>query len=50
MPKFRKRPVVIDAVRWTGDNREEVSALVDSGTNTPIGGQSEGHLGIWRAR
>lgn len=24
MPKFRKQPVVIDAIRWTGDNLKEV--------------------------
>ena len=24
MPKFRKKPVVIEAVRWTGDNLAEV--------------------------
>jgi hypothetical protein len=24
MPKFRKRPVVIEAVRWTGDNTMDV--------------------------
>jgi len=24
MPKFRKKPVVIDAVRWTGDNLSEI--------------------------
>jgi hypothetical protein len=48
MAKFRKRPVVVDAVRWTGKNREEVSALVDAGTETPIvGGESAGHLGIY---
>lgn len=26
--KFRKRPLVIDAVRWTGDNASEVTAFV----------------------
>ncbi|WP_444893621.1 hypothetical protein ACJJIE_03810 [Microbulbifer sp. TRSA001] len=24
MPKFRKKPVVIDAIQWTGDNLKEV--------------------------
>ena len=29
MPKkFRKKPVVIEAVRWTGDNREEMEEFV----------------------
>jgi hypothetical protein len=27
MPKFRKRPVVIDAVKWTGSNVDDVRAL-----------------------
>lgn len=27
MPSFRKKPVVIEAVQWTGDNHQEVSAL-----------------------
>ena len=25
MAKFRKKPVVIDAVQWTGDNYQEIS-------------------------
>lgn len=29
MAKFQKRPVVIDAVRWTGDNISEVDNLPD---------------------
>lgn len=27
MPKFRKKPVVIEAVQWTGDNAAEVTAF-----------------------
>lgn len=27
MPKFRKKPVEIEAVRWTGENHDEVAAL-----------------------
>lgn len=27
MPLFRKKPVVIEAVQWTGSNLEEVQAL-----------------------
>jgi hypothetical protein len=26
--RFRKRPVVIEAIRWTGDNAEEIKAFV----------------------
>jgi len=29
MAKFRKKPVVIEAVRWSGSNRDEVLALLD---------------------
>lgn len=32
MPKFKKRPVVIEAVKWTGDNYFEVSLLADKST------------------
>lgn len=29
MPKFRKKPVVIEAVQWQGDNIQEVLSIVD---------------------
>lgn len=32
MKKYRKKPVVIEAVRWTGDNLIEVQAFI---SNTP---------------
>jgi hypothetical protein len=28
MPRFRKRPVVIEAVQWTGENGSEVAGLL----------------------
>ena len=28
MPKFRKKPVVIEAVQWTGNNREEMEKFI----------------------
>ena len=28
MPKFRKKPVVIEAVQWTGENFEEISEFL----------------------
>lgn len=31
MAKYRKRPIVIDAVQWTGDNRSEVLSFGRSG-------------------
>jgi len=27
MPKFRKKPVVIEAIQWTGDNFEKIEKL-----------------------
>ena len=30
MPKFRKKLVVIEAVQWTGENREEIGAFARS--------------------
>lgn len=27
MPKFRKKPVVIEAVRWTGENYDDLDAI-----------------------
>jgi hypothetical protein len=44
MTKFRKKPVVIEAVRWDGDNFAEVSALGD-GIFGPYG-QKNAHLEI----
>lgn len=35
MPFFRKRPVVIEAVQFTGDNRKEIFDFAMSGT-TPM--------------
>jgi hypothetical protein len=29
MPKFRKKPVVVEAVQWTGANTDEVRAFVN---------------------
>lgn len=28
MPKFRKKPVVVEAILWTGENLEEVSQFI----------------------
>ena len=30
MPKFRKRPVAIEAIQWTGENLFEVISFTDS--------------------
>lgn len=36
MPKFRKRPVVIDAILWTGGNLDEIAALDATGLRRGI--------------
>lgn len=30
MPKFRKKPVVVEAIQWTGSNLEEIRNFVGS--------------------
>lgn len=32
--KFRKKPVVIDAMKWTGTNWDEISAFCEYGITT----------------
>lgn len=27
MPKYRKRPVTVDAIQWTGENVQEIAAF-----------------------
>lgn len=29
MAKYRKKPIVIEAIRWTGENFEELADLVE---------------------
>jgi hypothetical protein len=41
--KFRKKPVVIDAVIWTGSNTEEVSDFCKGGLKFSAG---DTHLGL----
>ncbi len=31
MPLFRKKPVVIEAIKWTGENVDEVQAFLHNG-------------------
>ncbi len=33
MARYRKRPVEISAIRWTGENVEEVAAMTDGSIN-----------------
>lgn len=30
MPKFKKKPIVVEAIRWTGSNLEEIRNFVGS--------------------
>lgn len=39
MPKFQKKPVVIDAVHYTGENEEEVLEFTDSGADLDANSQ-----------
>lgn len=36
MKKFRKKPVVIEAMRWTGDNTRDVMLWAAGGTLAPF--------------
>jgi hypothetical protein len=36
MPQFRKKPVVIEALQWTGENKWEVQKFL-GGTDSPMG-------------
>lgn len=37
MPKFVKKPVVIDAMQWTGDNYSDIAEFVNDGSLNRIG-------------
>ena len=32
MPKYRKKPVVIEAIQWTGKNTEEIAEFINGRT------------------
>jgi hypothetical protein len=42
--KFRKKPVVIEALQWTGDNIDEVSSFLPSITYHGTDGKKDGNL------
>jgi hypothetical protein len=58
MPKYRKKPVEIDAIRFTGDNHAEVAAFTgtpDYGTRgqfliATLEGTMEARAGDWVIR
>lgn len=37
MGKYRKKPVVVDAIQWTGDNTREIARFVGIPDDQPIG-------------
>ena len=46
--KYRKKPVVIEAIRWTGENREEIRTFCTHGVFfTPTRQDTEGHTTKW---
>ena len=46
--KFRKKPVVIEAVRWKGENREEIRTFCPRGAFfTPALQDTEGRTTAW---
>lgn len=40
--KFRKKPVVIDAMQWTGDNHEEIQTFLHDGNEHAAAGWVKG--------
>lgn len=47
--KYRKKPGVIEAVRWTGENREEIRTFCTHGAFfTPARQDTEGHITEWQ--
>jgi hypothetical protein len=42
MPKFRKVPVVIEALQWTGNNAQEVQSFLNDGGERSVGGYVKG--------
>lgn len=59
MAKYRKKPVVVEAIRWTGDNTSEVASFM-SGKSVKYGdgvlviptleGDMIAHVGDWIIR
>lgn len=46
--KYRKKPVVVEAVRWTGKNREEIRTFCHRGAFfTPARQDTEGRTTKW---
>ena len=46
MPKFRKKPVVIEAMQWDGNNVEEISQFIDTNCDWHYGKKQQKELVI----
>lgn len=48
--KYRKKPVVVEAVQWTGENREEIRKFCNNRGVffTPVRQDTEGRVTKWR--
>jgi hypothetical protein len=47
MPDFRKKPVVISAIKWTGENSDEISAwLTDANRRDVVINKLQGKIHI----
>lgn len=44
MPKYRKKPMIVEAVQWTGKNADECSAFTGQGFKNPEPGMVVGLL------
>ena len=46
MAKYRKKPIVIEAIRWTGENFEELADLVEGSKRKVMYDESDKSLKI----
>ena len=47
--KYSKKPIVVEAVRWTGENREEIRTFCSRDAFfTPARQDTEGHITAWQ--
>ena len=49
MARYRKKPVIVEAVRWTGENYREVRAFVGGQAGSPIE-DADSKLHIWNTQ
>ncbi len=46
MPRYRKKPVEIEAIRWTGENINEVYAFAEAHTDVPALTVQDGNVAV----